>query len=797
MAGTTKISGSHGESNEATSLPEQVRLPASTANSLQHLPDVTSVVPDRSIYAPAIDRRGRILEGANGSPSVGHGWESAALTPYVLVKGGPPVREADVVVDSELASKGHLDVGDRVRILTIAGRRTFTISGVAGTSSSALPEQAAVFFRSDVATRLSGTGDRVDLLGIITRPAADVAHVADAVRAQLSGSHLRILTGTARGDAESPEDALSREDIVAGLTVFAILAAFVAVFVVASTFSLSVQQRHRELALFRAIGSTPRQVRRLVAGEALVVAVAAVLLSLPVSVLAAYLEKGLFVRAGMIPAGLHVVVGWLPLVAGLLAAVVTTQLASLVSARRASRIRPTDALREATVQRRPVSWFRAAAGLAALVGGIAVVFLAAHDSGGLHESDAPAAAMVLMVAAALLGPLLAWPFASLLGGPPAAFGSGPGLLAWANTRTNLRRAASVATPLMLAISVVSSLYIAKSILHKQTHLQTAERTTSDFVLRGRDTKGLATAVAASARRLPGVASATGTIATSVVVAAGGTNLRSVAARTVDPDTINGALSLDVVSGSLADLRGDTVAVSTQSAREWGWRMGERVHLWFGDGTPTTLRVAAEFTRPLGFGEVLLPRALVEGHVTQSLDDAVFVSGAPGVGVSELGRTLQTLRGEDPTVRVVSRSDYEATIDRAAEKQSLAVYVLLGLIVVFCALALANALTMAIGERAREFAMLRLIGATKRQVRAMIRTETAIMVAFGLTTGSLIAAPGLALLNHNLTGSFVPSVPAWVSIALLLFYALVGFAATVIPTRAALRTNPVAATAHRE
>ena len=92
---------------------------------------------------------------------------------------------------------------------------------------------------------------------------------------------------------------------------------------------------------------------------------------------------------------------------------------------------------------------------------------------------------------------------------------------------------------------------------------------------------------------------------------------------------------------------------------------------------------------------------------------------------------------------------------------------------------------------------RLIGATKSQVRAMIRTETLIMIAFGLTTGSLIAAPGLALLNRTLTGSLVPAVPLWSYLALLAFYAAVGLAATVLPTRWSLRANLVTATAYRE
>ena len=215
-----------------------------------------------------------------------------------------------------------------------------------------------------------------------------------------------MLTGTKRGEAESPEDALSREDIVAGLTVFALLAAFVAAFVVASTFSLSVQQRHRELAR-----SGRSAARRPGApdgrGRGPIVAIAAFAIAAPVAVLVARLEQTLFTRAGMLPEGLHVAPGWPPLAGGLLAAIVTTQLAAFASARRASRIRPTEALREVAFQRRPVSAIRGLLGLAAVAGGIAVLVTAY----GGRDSTAPASAMVWMLAVALLGPLLAWPFA--------------------------------------------------------------------------------------------------------------------------------------------------------------------------------------------------------------------------------------------------------------------------------------------------------------------------------------------------------------------------------------------------
>src|SRR6266498_2862143 len=161
---TTTIAGSNGQANFSLALPERPRLQASTADRIRRLPGVAAVVADRSVFAAAVDRHARILKGENGSPSVGHGWESAALTPYLLKSGHAPTRAADVVVDAHLATAGCLHVGDRLRILTIGGPATFRVAGIARTPPSQhLPEQAAVFFRTDQAARLSGAGDRVDL----------------------------------------------------------------------------------------------------------------------------------------------------------------------------------------------------------------------------------------------------------------------------------------------------------------------------------------------------------------------------------------------------------------------------------------------------------------------------------------------------------------------------------------------------------------------------------------------------------------------------------------------------------
>ena len=182
---------------------------------------------------------------------------------------------------------------------------------------------------------------------------------------------------------------------------------------------------------------------------------------------------------------------------------------------------------------------------------------------------------------------------------------------------------------------------------------------------------------------------TGTIATTVV-AGGRDELISAQARAIDPGSSLAGLDLDLAAGSLRDVRGDGVAVSVQSARDWRWSLGERVSFTLGDGSPVSARVVAEYRRPLGFGEVLLPRPLVAGHVTRALDDAVFVAA----GGARVAGELESLRASYPTLDVVTRNAYVGEVDAAGQKQALEVYVLLALIVVFCALGLVNALIQA-------------------------------------------------------------------------------------------------------
>src|SRR5262245_13176800 len=157
VQGKPTVDPTEGEAALTVFLSERRRLDPGLAERLRTVPGVAAVIADSTVYAQLLDPGGALLETRDGATSGGHGWPSAALTPYRLRAGHVP-READeVVVDASFAGSR---VGDHVRLSTTGGLRTFVVSGIAASPDGV--DEAGVFFRDDVAARLAGTR-RVDL----------------------------------------------------------------------------------------------------------------------------------------------------------------------------------------------------------------------------------------------------------------------------------------------------------------------------------------------------------------------------------------------------------------------------------------------------------------------------------------------------------------------------------------------------------------------------------------------------------------------------------------------------------
>ena len=323
-------------------LPERVRVPGRAGRPARRVPGVRRVVQDVSVRTQVLGPDGAVA-GPGGHDTLAHGWSSAALTPLRLRAGQPPDAARRGRPRAELARRGGLRVGSRVRLASADLRRPLTVVGIAG-AHPALQRQAAVFVTDLEAERLAGHHGRTDAIALLTEPGRDPAKVAEAAR-RIAGPGVSVLTGSRRGGPEFPEYADAREGLMAVTGMFGALALVIALFVIAGTLGLAIQLREREIALLRAIAATPRQVRRMLRWEAVILALGASAVGYLPGVALAHELIDAFSRRGLAPDGMEVAGGIVPLLVTVGASVLCAVAAAWAGSRRASKVAPTRALR--------------------------------------------------------------------------------------------------------------------------------------------------------------------------------------------------------------------------------------------------------------------------------------------------------------------------------------------------------------------------------------------------------------------------------------------------------------------
>ncbi|MFB7375164.1 ABC transporter permease [Streptomyces sp. NPDC056222] len=729
---------------ESAAVPDRARLDASLVREAADAPGAARAIGD--VTFPVHTEKASLSA---------HGWSSTAFTPVTLTSGTAPGPDEAVV------AAGTAHVGDRITLRTPAGERGFTVSGVTASAGVWLSDAQALAF--------SGHPGTVDAIAVLPTPGTTPGALAAQV-GHVLGDRAQVHTGNDRALAEGAALPAAKELLTALGGSFGGTATLVAIFTAAGTVALSVGQRAREFALLRAIGATPRQIRRSIATEALLVApLAGALGCLPGAALAVW-WLGQLKEKGAVPEAVALDLGPIPFAAALLAVVATALLAGLLAARRPSRTKPGQALAEAAVERRSTGWIRTPLGLAALAGGAALAGVAASLSGEDAANTALGVVMLFMLAVALLGPLLARLCASLVGLPLRGSGAS-GYLAAANSRTNARRLASALTPIVLAMAFSSTLVF----LHTSTDRATAEQqraaVVADHVVTA--PAGLPADAAERAGRAPGVTAAVAVQRTSVLLPDGAQGFRTASAQAVSADPSR-VLDLGVRTGSLAALAPGTVAVDSRLADAADVATGERLALLLPDGSTAEPRVVATYTRGLGLAEITLPAAALTGHVTSPYATELFVRGGTAAGLTDLG----TVTGPDGWT---SARSTERELNAWANTTMAAV---LG---GFAAIAAANTLVMTVLDRRRELGTLRLIGTTRRQVLRMIRWEALLVTLAGLALGTGIALATLVPMTNGLTGEG-PYIPPLLYGTLAGAVVVLGLMSTALPARAALRSR---------
>lgn len=766
---------------EAVPLPDTARVDAGLAGKAAGATGVAAAVPDFTFpvrAAGAGDGSGvRELPVAE-RVLTGHGWGSHTFTGTELTTGSAP-RTGEVVLDPGTARAAKAAVGDTVALDTAAGQRDFRVAGVAEAGSAETGRKtgtakAPAWFADSEASTLAGHPGAADAIAVLAKPGTDTDALAASVRHALAGSGAEVRTGDDRGAVEDPGLGYAKETLFGIGGSFGGIATIVAVFTAAGTVALSVSQRAREFALLRAVGATPRQTRRAVASEALLVAPLAGIVGCLPGIGLAYWWFGQLRDRGAVPEAVRVHVSWIPLLVAVAVGLLTALGAGWAAGRRPARIRPGQALGEASVERLRPGVVRTVLGIGALVGGVFLTGLSAGSTGDDAAGASLGVVMCFILAVALLGPSVARLCAGLFGLPLRGAGSAAEL-AVANSRTNARRLASAITPIVLAMAFASTLVFMHT---SQRHIadgQLRAGITADHVVT--DPAGLPVDASARAARAPGVDAAVGLLNTQVLVPAGSGEFASLQGATTQGVTGSGAelakvQDLDVREGSLDRLGEGRIAIDRTLAASVDVGVGDRLPLHLPDGAETAPEVVAVYGRGLGLASVTMDRASLAGHVSSGFDSVLLVRGGSAESLTALGEVTDA-----------SGFATEQSLDArlGAWSNNTMAAVLGG----FAAIAAVNTLVMTVLDRRRELGTLRLVGCTRRHVLHMLRWESLLVSSVGVVLGSAIAAATLVPMIRGMTGE-APYVPPLLYGAFVAAVGGLALLAVTLPARAALR-----------
>lgn len=761
-------------------LPERDRIDGSLAAAIAAVPGVARTVTDVS-FGVTVLRGGRPVP----LPVQGHGWSSAQLTPYRLVAGRPPSAPGDVVLDQRLADRLHLTTNSILTAQAQGIPASWRVSGIAKAGTAQAP---AVFVTDTRAQALLGHPGRVDSIAVYASPGASATAVAGRLRAALPPGSVMVLTGAARGEAEFPAATGQSADLIPLAAVAGGLMTTVAVFIVASTLALSVQLRRRQIALLRAVGATPGQLRRLVLWETLLIATLAVGTGLIGTQAAGRRLLAAFAEHGLAADRLVYHQSFIPTLSGAAIAVLTAVVAALVAARGALRVRPVEALASDAAPQSWLTWPRLVFGLLTLAGAVALAIVTALVfDGPIAASTAAPSAMLWVISLSLLAPAVTRPVLALLGRLAAVAAPRAGHLTMLTVRGRGARTAALITPVMLAVGLTCSLLYLQTSQQAATEHAYAQNLRASLVVSS-TAGGLPLGVAARIGRLPGVAAASPLVTSTgffnVPPGADPENVDSIPLAGLNGPAAARVTSYPVTAGSLARLTGDTIAISADYLQR-GREPGDTVTLRFGDGATARLRIVAVFTSRPGYPLLLLPAGLLAAHTSTGLASQVLVAAAPQASLASLERRLSQVA---PGVQVGSR---QATLAAFAAQQQTGAwvnYLFIAALIAYVTVSLIAATIASTARRRPQLQMLRRIGASRGQVTRAMTIEAVLVAAAGTVLGTLVALATLLPFDSALGVPGLPAGPWWIYLTVTAAAAVL----TVLVTRLAtqlLHTEP--------
>ncbi|OIK01498.1 ABC transporter permease [Streptomyces colonosanans] len=792
---SSKDSTDNGETTSRTGKPPV--LPASVLGEVRKAEGVKSA--EGTVFSTSVtvvDAKLDKLSPSSGAPTIVGGWNSNDARTMKITSGGAPKGPDQVMVDADTVDKHHLKLGDEISMITVVGTHRAHVSGIA--DFTVTNPGAAIFYLDTKTAQQTLVGQTGVYTNVNVTAAQGVTD--DQLKKNVTaavGHGYKVQTAKEVADANQKELQSFLDVMKYAMLGFAGIAFLVGIFLIVNTFSMLVAQRTREIGLMRAVGSSRRQVNQSVLIEALLLGVVGSVLGVGAGVGIAVGLMKLMGNMGMHLSTDDLTVAWTTPVIGLVLGVVVTVLAAYLPARRAGKISPMAALRDAgTPADVKAGVVRAVIGLLLTGAGGASLYVAATADAAKGGSAWLGLGVVLtLIGFVVIGPLLAGGMVRVLGAIMLRVFGPVGRMAERNALRNPRRTGATGAALMIGLALVACLSVVGSSMVASATDQLDKTVGTDFIIDSGRTGIITPQAVKAVKSVPELARVTEYRLVDV-------SLTTPDGRVPDNKVINAAdptfaqdLRTKTVSGSLADAyKPDSMSVSEGFAKDHGIKLGSAVTVNFKDGTTGKLTVRAITSDEVVIdkGAMYASIATVAKYVPAAKmpkDLMVFAMAKDGQQDAAY-KALKSALHKYPDYTVRDQTDYKKALKDQIGQMLNMIYGLLALAIIVAVLGVVNTLALSVVERTREIGLMRAIGLSRRQLRRMIRLESVVIAVFGalLGLGLGIGWGAAAQKLLALQGLKVLEIP-WPTITYVFIgSAFVGLFAALVPAFRAGRMN---------
>lgn len=745
------------------------------------------VVGFSSPYAQVIGSDGSAAGQAQAEANIAEPWlGGSSLNGFTIVDGTAPSNLGEMAMDVTTANAASLSVGDAVTYVTETGPQQADLVGIASfgggdndpyISTILLPETDPVF---DVERGFDY---------VLVDSAASAADPIAAVSALPAIDGLIVESGPewVLGEVELLNSFLGFFETF--LTVFAVIAVVVGMLIVTNTFTVSLAQRTQELALFRLVGTTRRQLMSQVVIEAVLLGLAGTVIGvivglLGVNAMGAFLDVlGLTIERSSTIAPSAIIVG-------AVVGIGVTVFASVMPARKATAVAPIEALRTSEVE--PPSAGRRRTVVVAI---FAILGLAGLVYGALEGDIVFAGVGIAMLFLTLyFGGEYLVRGSARLARPALKLAGPPGELASRNLERNAGRTAAASSALMIGVSLISFFTLMAATIGTFIAGDAAESLTSDYVVQGIGNPPGAVLnddLLTSLSSVEGVETVAPSYLTSVTpeaeveVSRPGPGDGVLGVAISDIDMLLRVFDFEFLEGAAASISGSSVVVDEATADSYGLSVGDSFEV---------ASLAGSVELNVGAVVALTMPGQPQPAIVGNLDLAEVVGYDQPATLAYVNASAdQSSINESiglATVAALTTDDYVASLGSNLDTILALVYALLAVAVIIALVGIANTVSLAIAERVGEIAAVRAAGASMRQVFWSLISEFGLLALVGVVTGLLFAWVAAAGFFQALSSGQIsyPETNILSGVVIVVIGLLGGAFAAWLPARSASRSD---------